>query len=452
MTRNARILVVEDEVNIRSALVTMLGKLGHEVQGGGTAEEALSLLEQGTVDLVITDLRMPGLGGIEFLRRAKEQWPETEIIVMTAFGSIDTAVEAMRLGAYDYLSKPIDRDRFHIVVEKALERRALAQENRRLKERLETRTRFDQMVGESEPMQRVYSLVDMVADSAVTVLLTGESGTGKELVSRAIHHKSPRSNGPFVTLNCGALPENLFESELFGYEKGAFTGAMTTKVGRFELADGGTLLLDEVGELSLKSQVDFLRVLETKEFRRLGGTKLITVDTRIVAATNRNLEEAVKQGDFREDLYYRLNVVPIKLPPLRERGDDIPLLAERFLKEFAAQHGREPKEVSREAMRLLRLYAWPGNIRQLRNLMERLVITVKDQAIRPEHLPEEIQASKEDVRTMVITLGSSLETVEREAIRRTLAEVTNHRERAAKLLGISLRALQYKIKEYGIRE
>lgn len=452
MMSKAHILVVEDEVNIRSALMTILEKLGHTVRGAGNAEDALALLEGFPADLVITDLRMPGLSGMEFLRRMKGKWPETEAIVMTAFGSIDTAVEAMRLGAYDYLTKPIDRDRFHIVVEKALERHALAQENKQLRDRLETRTRFDQMVGESKPLQRVYSLVDMVADSAVTVLLTGESGTGKELVARAIHHRSARADGPFVTMNCGALPENLFESELFGYEKGAFTGAMTTKAGRFELADGGTLLLDEVGELSLKSQVDFLRVLETKEFRRLGGTKLITVDVRIIAATNRNLEEAVKQGAFREDLYYRLNVVPIRLPPLRERGNDIPLLVDRFLGEFAAQHRREPKEVSREAMRLLRLYAWPGNIRQLRNLMERLVITVKDPAIRPEHLPEEIQASKEDARTMVVTLGSSLEQIEREAIQRTLAEVTNHREKAAKLLGISLRALQYKIKEYGIRD
>jgi len=452
MTGRAHILVVEDEANIRSALVTMLEKLGYQVQGAGTGEEALVLLEHASIDLVLTDLRMPGLGGMEFLRRMKEKWPETEAVAMTAFGSIDTAVEAMRLGAYDYLTKPIDRDRFHIVVAKALERRALAQENKQLRERLETRARFDQLVGESEPMQRVYSLVDMVADSAVTVLLTGESGTGKELVARAIHHRSARADGPFVTMNCGALPENLFESELFGYEKGAFTGAMATKAGRFELAHGGTLLLDEVGELSLKSQVDFLRVLETKEFRRLGGTKVITVDARIIAATNRNLEEAVKQGLFREDLYYRLNVVPIRLPPLRERGDDIPLLADRFLREFAAHHRREPKEVSRDAMRLLRLYAWPGNIRQLRNLMERLVITVKDPAIQPEHLPEEIRASMEHARTMVVTLGSSLKDIERETIRRTLAEVTNHREKAARLLGISLRALQYKIKEYGIRE
>jgi DNA-binding NtrC family response regulator len=452
MNRRSQIVVVDDEVNLRGALVTLLEKRGHEVRAAGTGEEAFGLLETAPADLVLTDLRMPGMSGMEFLRRLKDKWPDTEVVVMTAFGSIDTAVEAIRAGAYDYLTKPIDRERFPVVVEKALERRALAFENKQLRDRLETRTRFDQLVGESAPMQRVYTLVEMVADSDVTVLLTGESGTGKELVARAIHHKSSRAGGPFVTLNCGALPENLFESELFGYEKGAFTGAVSTKVGRFELADGGTLLLDEVGELSLKSQVDFLRVLETKEFRRLGGTKLITVDTRIIAATNRNLEEAVKQGDFREDLYYRLNVVPIRLPPLRERGEDILLLADRFLEEFTAQHHREPKEISREAMRLLRLYAWPGNIRQLRNLIERLVVTVRERTIQPHHLPEEIQASREDARTMVVTLGSSLEEIEKAVIRRTLAEITNHRERAAKLLGISPRALQYKIKEYGIRE
>lgn len=448
----ARILVVDDEINIRGALVTLLEKRGYQVRSASSGDDALGHLGGMPADLVITDLRMPGLSGMEFLRRLKASWPDTEVVVMTAYGSIDTAVEAMRHGAYDYVTKPIDRERFPVVVEKALERHNLTRENRQLRDRLETRTRFDQMIGESDAVKRVYGLVDMVAASNVTVLLTGESGTGKELVARAIHHKSSRANGPFVTLNCGALPDNLFESELFGYEKGAFTGALTTKAGRFELADGGTLLLDEVGELSLKSQVDFLRVLETKEFRRLGGTKVITVDTRIIAATNRNLEEAVKRGDFREDLYYRLNVVPIKLPPLRDRGDDIPLLADRFLTEFSAQHHRARKELSPEALRLLRLYAWPGNIRQLRNLMERLVITVKEAAIRPEHLPEDIQASKEDQRMMVVALGSSLEDIEREAIRRTLAEVTNHREKAAKLLGISLRALQYKIKSYGIRE
>ncbi|HTL60654.1 MAG TPA: sigma-54 dependent transcriptional regulator [Nitrospira sp.] len=452
MTARSRILVVDDELNIREALVTLLEKKQYEVRGAASAEKAVEELEAATADLILTDLKMPGIGGMEFLRHLKQRWPEIEVLVMTAFGSIETAVESMRCGAYDYLTKPIDRERLAVVVEKALERHALACENKQLKERLETRTRFDQMVGESEPMQRLYSLVEMVADSDVTVLLTGESGTGKELVARAIHHKSRRGTGPFVTLNCGALPETLFESELFGYEKGAFTGAATNKMGRFELADGGTLLLDEVGELSLKSQVDFLRVLETKEFRRLGGTKIVKVDARIVAATNRNLEAAVREGGFREDLYYRLNVVPIHLPPLRERGDDIPLLADRFMAEFSAQHHRPSKEISRQAMRLLRLYAWPGNIRQLRNLIERLVVTIKEPVIEPEHLPEEVQASREDARSMVISLGSPLKEIEREAIRRTLIEVTNHRERAAKLLGISLRALQYKIKEYGIRE
>ncbi|HWC51832.1 MAG TPA: sigma-54 dependent transcriptional regulator, partial [Nitrospira sp.] len=269
MTAGSRILVVDDEINIRGALVTLLEKKHYQVRGSGTGEEALEQLETEAADLVLTDLKMPGMGGMEFLRQLKQKWPDTEVLVMTAFGSIDTAVEAMRRGAYDYITKPIDRERFPLVVEKALERQALARENKQLKDRLETRVRFEQMIGESEPMQRVYSLVEMVADSDVTVLLTGESGTGKELVARAIHHKSRRADGPFVTLNCGALPESLFESELFGYEKGAFTGATSNKLGRFELADGGTLLLDEVGELSLKSQADFLRVLETKEFRRL---------------------------------------------------------------------------------------------------------------------------------------------------------------------------------------
>jgi DNA-binding NtrC family response regulator len=452
MTKTATILVVEDELNIRTALVTMLEKRGYVARSAGTAEEALRVLDETTMDLVITDLKMPGIGGMELLRRVKEVWQATEVVVMTAYGSIETAVEAMRLGAYDYITKPIDRDRFPVLVEKALERHFLASENRELRDRLETRARFEDMIGDSALMHQIYNLVEMVAASDVTVLVAGESGTGKELLARAIHQKSPRASGPFISVNCGALPETLLESELFGYEKGAYTGAMGTKVGRFELADGGTLFLDEIGELSLKSQVDFLRVLETKEFRRLGGTKVIKVDARIIAATNRNLEEAVKQGIFREDLYYRLNVIPLRMPPLRDRAEDIPLLVQSFLREFALKHGREAQEVSREAMRLLRLYAWPGNIRQLRNVMERLIITVRDRVVEPGHLPDEIQATKEHIRTVLVTLGSTLEEIERDVIRRTLAEVTNHREKAAKILGISLRTLQYKIKEYGIRE
>lgn len=452
MTTPAEIVIVEDEQNIRTALATMLEKRGYRARTAANGAEGLAMLEESPADLVVTDLRMSGMGGMEFLRRVKGKYPETEVVVMTAYGSVETAVEAMRLGAYDYVTKPIDRDRFPVIVEKALERHFLAAENRRLRDRLDTRSRLQTLIGDSAAMHEIYNLIEMVASSDAAVLLMGESGTGKELAANAIHQKSFRANGPFVSVNCGALPENLLESELFGYERGAYTGAMNTKVGRFELADGGTLFLDEVGELSLKSQVDFLRVLETKEFRRLGGTKLIKVDTRIIAATNRNLEEAVKEERFREDLYYRLNVVPLKLPPLRDRADDVALLAEQFLREFTARHQREPKEISRDAMRLLRLYSWPGNIRQLRNVIERCVVTVREKVIRPEHLPEEVQISKEGIRTMLVTLGSSLEDIEKEVIKRTLAEVTNHREKAAAVLGISLRALQYKIKEYGIRE
>jgi len=452
MKPETEILIVDDEVNIRSALVTILEKRGHRVVAVGSGEDAWAFMQRTPVDLILTDLKLPGMGGIELLHRVKDGVPETEVVVMTAYGSVETAVEAMRLGAYDYVTKPIEKERFPVVVEKALERRRLAVENRRLRQDLQTRKHYERMIGNSEPMHQVYDLIEQVAGSDITVLIVGESGTGKELVARAMHQKSPRAEGPFVTLNCGALPDNLFESELFGYERGAFTGAVSTKAGRFELADDGTLFLDEVGELSPKAQVDFLRVLETKEFRRLGGTRVIKVNTRVVAATNRNLEEAVKSGAFREDLYYRLTVIPIHLPPLRERTDDIPLLVECFLRQFAEQHHREHKDLSREAMRLLRFYAWPGNIRQLRNMIERLVVTVPEKTIRPEHLPDEIQASTPDTRTMVIALGTSLDEIEKEVICRTLREVTNHRERAAKLLGISLRALQYKIKEYDIRD
>jgi transcriptional regulator with PAS, ATPase and Fis domain len=290
----------------------------------------------------------------------------------------------------------------------------------------------------------------MVAKNDVTILIGGESGTGKELVARGIHQQSLRTNGPFITMNCGALPESLFESELFGYEKGAFSGAVGTKPGRFELADEGTLFLDEIGELPLKAQVDFLRVLESGEFRRLGGKNVITVNTRIITATNRNLAHLVETGQFREDLYYRINVVPIHLPPLRERREDIPVLIDYFLKEFARKHRIPLKTLSLSSLRFLIQYPWPGNIRQLRNVIERLVVTVKEHSIQPDQLPEEIRTSVNPGKTMMVSLGTPLEEIEREVIRRTLVEVTHHREQAAKLLGISVRSLQYKIKEYGI--
>ncbi len=452
MAGNAKILIVDDEVNIRDALATLLAKSGYQVSTAANGEEAIRQMQETTFDLSMVDLKMPGMGGIELLRWMKEHCADSEVIVMTAYGSVETAVEAMKAGAYDYLSKPVDKERLPIAIEKALERRRLSLENRQLRESLVVKGRFEQMIGQSPAMKRVFEMVDIVAESDVTILITGESGTGKELVARAIHQRGSRSDGPFVTLNCGALPESLFESELFGYEKGAFTGATGTKPGRFELANGGILFLDEVGEMSLKSQVDFLSVLETKEFRRLGGTKLIRVEVRVIAATNRNLQKAAEEGNFREDLYYRLNVIPIHLPPLREHREDIPVLVEAFLKESSQIHQKDDKEISPEAQRLMVNYSWPGNVRELKNVIERLVVVVKEKKILPEHLPPEIQASQEEQKNMLISLNKPLKEIEKEVIERILKEVTSHREKAAKILGISPRALHYKIKEYGIKE
>lgn len=450
MKAQTQVLVVDDEMNIRNALVTILEKTGHCARGAASAETALAMLKEAPCDLVITDVKMPGLGGIELVRQAKTLCPATEIVVITAYGSIEMAVDAMRLGACDFLTKPIDRDRFAIVVQNALERHRLAAENKVLRHQLEVRKRIEEMIGESEAMSRTRKVIEMVAKNEVTVLIVGESGTGKELVARAIHQQSQRVNGPFITMNCGALPESLFESELFGYEKGAFSGAVGTKPGRFELADEGILFLDEIGELPLKAQVDFLRVLETGEFRRLGGKHLIRVDTRIIAATNRNLTQMVDAGDFRQDLFYRINVVPITLPSLRERKEDIPVLVDHFLKEFASKHQIRLKTMSPAALRVLHRYHWPGNIRQLRNIIERLVVTVREENIQPDHLPEEVRTLPENGLSITMPLGVSLENVEREVIRRTLVDITHNREQAAQLLGISVRSLQYKIKEYGI--
>lgn len=446
------ILIVDDEVNIRNALATMLEKQGHPVATAENGEAALARMAERPCGLVLLDLKMPGLDGMDLLRRIKANSPDTEVIVMTAYGSVETAVEAMKAGAYDYLSKPIDKERFPILIEKCLERQRLVSENRLLREHLTVKSRFEQMIGQSLPMKRIYEMVDLVAGSKVTILLIGESGTGKELVARAIHQRSPRSRGPFITINCGALPEGLYESEMFGYEKGAFTGAAATKLGRFELADGGTLFLDEIGELNLKNQVDFLRVLETREFRRLGGTKLVKVDLRVIAATNRNLQKAVEESAFREDLYYRLNVIPISIPPLRERKEDIPVLMATFMKEFTELHRRKLKEVSPDTLQRLIRYAWPGNVRELKNVIERLVVTIQGNLISVEDLPPEIRTGREEQKTTAVPLGLTLKEVEAQVIQRTLKEVTPHREKAARLLGISPRALQYKIKSYKIED
>ena len=446
------VLVVDDERNIRTALAKLLTQAGHTALAAENGEQALTVLEETPSDLVITDLKMVGVDGLDVLRAVKQRRPDTEVILLTAYGTIDSAVEAMKVGAYDYLTKPVDPERLVHLVGKALEHKALRDEVRQLRERAAVREAFEHIVGRSLRMREVYEQVRQVAETTATVLISGESGTGKELVAHAIHNRSARKEGPFATLNCGALPETLLESELFGYERGAFTGALATKAGRIEQADGGTLFLDEVGEMSPKTQVDFLRVVQEREVRRLGGNRPITVDVRFIAATNKDLEAAVRTGAFREDLYYRLAVVPIALPPLRDRLEDIPLLATAFLREFCTRYARGEMYFSPAALQALREYAWPGNVRELRNLVERLVVTVRERGIRPVHLPSTILTGERPERSLTIPLGTPLHVVEEQIIRRTLGAVTANRERAAKILGISPRALHYKLRRYGVEK
>jgi DNA-binding NtrC family response regulator len=445
-----RVLVVDDERNNREALAKILGKAGHEVVAAASGEDALAVLQDAGFDLVVSDLRMIGTGGIEVLKTAKQHASEPEVILLTAYGTVESAVEAMKLGAYDYLTKPVDPERLVHLVAKALEHKALRHEVQQLREQVAIKAAFGVIVGRSARMRQVYETVKQVAPTLATVLVMGESGTGKELVARALHNRSPRQKGPFVTLNCGALPETLVESELFGYERGAFTGATGTKAGRVEQAHGGTLFLDEVGEMSPKTQVDLLRALQEREVRRLGGDRPITVDVRFIAATNKDLVEAVKAGTFREDLYYRLAVVPITLPPLRDRPEDIPLLATVFLRELCTQYGCPEKSLSAAVLQIVREYPWPGNVRELRNLVERLVVTVPARVIRPVHLPSTVMTGAPLERSITIPLGLPLGAIEEQVIRATLKDVTSHRERAAEILGISARALHYKLRQYQI--
>ena len=403
--------------------------------------------------LVVLDMDLLHSDWSSQLSGLKHSAPETEVILTTQAGegSVEAAVSAIREGAYDYLVKPLDPNRLPVLAHKALERCRLSEENRTLRERLSMKDECGKVVGKSRPITEVYEVAGQVAVTSATALLSGESGTGKELVAKAIHKRSPRRDRPFVSINCGALPEGLLESELFGFERGAFTGAFESKPGRFEIANGGTLFLDEVGEMSAKTQVEFLRVLQEREFRRLGGSKLIRVDVRIIAATNKDLLEEVQAGRFRQDLYYRLAVVPIHLPSLRERREDIPLLVDAFLREFAGASGKAPKRFSREAMEALSHYQWPGNIRELRNVVERLTVTVHASTIRAEHLPEEFSDGRDgSTRQIFIRLGTPLRKVEEIVIRRTLEELTDHRQKAANILGISPRALHYKLARYGV--
>ena len=444
------VLVVDDEPGIRMGLRDALRHEGYCVETASNSAEALKLCARQLFNLIITDVRMPGSDGTELLKQARSASRDTLFILMTAFGTVESAVQAMKDGAYDYLTKPIDLKRLRALVLKALEFQALVAENNDLRLRLRKRSEPSALLGNSESIQALTRLIEEVAQSDVTALIEGESGTGKELVARSIHLKSTRCEQAYISVNCAALPEQLLEAELFGHVKGAFTGALATKPGRFQLADGGTLFLDEIGDMPPKGQGDLLRVLEDGSFRMVGGTELVRVNVRVVVATNKKLQEAVAAGTFREDLFYRLQIVPILVPPLRDRAEDIPLLVEDFFAHFLAKHKRRRKSLSPQAMQLCQRFNWPGNVRQLRNMIERLVITCKNAVIEVADLPDFLRSHDQSATTVTFRPGMTLAEVEKLAIQQTLNHVTNNREEAAKALGISRRSLQYKLKEYGL--
>jgi len=449
---NIKILVVDDEQGLCAGLQEALRREGYVVDATNDAQQALNLTQQRLYNLVISDMKMPALSGMELMVQVRARTRDTLFILMTAYGTVENAVEAMKQGAYDYLSKPIDMRRLRALVEKALEFQAVVAENSELRLRLQSNQERSLLIGESPPMRSVARLVHEVANSDVTVLIEGESGTGKEIVARSVHAQSARKDRPFVSVNCAALAETLLEAELFGHVKGAFTGAVANKPGRFQLADGGTLFLDEIGDLSPKGQGDLLRVLEDGAFRMVGGSELIRVNVRVLAATNKNLQEAAREGKFREDLLYRLQIVPIQMPPLRDRAEDIPLLVENFFETFALKHKRRRKRLSSDAMQLFQRFPWPGNVRQLRNIVERLVIICRESVVEVPNLPDFLRDYDRTTTTFTVRPGTPLAEVEKLLIRQTLTHVTSNREAAAQALGISRRALQYKLKQYGLIE
>lgn len=448
-----KILIVDDEQSMRDYLSIMLKKDGCDVHVADNGADAVRLIQAEIFDLVITDIKMPQLDGIGVLKAVKEASPETIVIMITAFATPETAVEAMKLGAYDYITKTFKVDEIKLVIQRALEKRSLRKENILLRREIESRAGFENFIGKSEAMQRIFALTRQVADTKSTVLVTGESGTGKELVARAVHFTSSRRNRPFVTVNCGALPETLLESELFGYTKGAFTGAASNKQGLFEAANGGTLFLDEISATTPALQIKLLRVLQEREFKRVGGTADIKVDVRVIAASNRDLKAEVEKGAFREDLFYRLNVIPIILPPLRERREDIPLLIEFFLKKLSS--GREPKKISPEAMNALTAYRWPGNVRELQNTIERLIILAPDDMIRLEHIPENIQTAGPcpeliplDIPETGLDMEAMLENAERTLLQKALEKAGGVKTEAARLLGLSFRSFRHRLQKF----
>ena len=444
----AIILVVDDEKNTREALSKILREDGYDVLAAADGYQALDTISRNLPDLVLADLKMPGMNGIELLARARLKGFDIPFVLMTAYGTVETAVDAMRNGAEDYLTKPVNMEELEIQIKKILSHRKLLQETRELRERLRDKYKFENIVGSSPQMQSIFKTVQQVAPSRATVLITGESGTGKELIALAIHQNGPRADKPYVKVSCSALSENLLESELFGHEKGSFTGAVSTRQGRFEIADGGTLFLDEIGEISLSTQVKLLGFLQDREFERVGGNKRFKVDVRLIAATNKDLEKAVAEGALRKDLYYRLNVITIKMPPLREKASDISLLIEHFTEKYAKENDKQIDGLSPEALAALMAYDWPGNVRELENMIERAVVMCNDKTIGRSFFPILSDGKDRDLTEMPPIPGSSLQDIEKYSIQKTLESVGGNRTRAAEILRISLRKIQYKLKEF----
>jgi two-component system response regulator HydG len=447
--KKARILVVDDELSARSGLAKLLDQEGYEVETAPDGVQALALVADKAPNLIVTDLKMPNMDGMELLAKVREQYPDIPTIVTTAFGEVSFAVLAMRAGAEDYLTKPVDFDALLLAVERALQRRELASEAENLRRQLRTRDQagLEGLLGTSAAMQRVYATAKQVAPSRATVLITGESGTGKGELARALHALSPRAKAPFVALHCSALAESLLESELFGHEKGAFTGADRKRIGRFEQADGGTLFLDEIGEIPAATQVKLLRVLQEKTFERVGGNDSVKVDVRVVAATNKDLVTEVREKRFREDLYYRLNVVHIEMPPLRLRGQDVVVLAEHFLRKFARENHRQIDGLSPAARSKLMSHRWPGNVRELENAMERAVVFSEGSIVEAEALPFDAAPDSPDG---IRIPGATLAELEKHAILATLDAAEGSTSRAAEILDISVRTIQYRLHEYGV--
>jgi two-component system NtrC family response regulator len=453
---NARILVMDDESKERGRIESFLKRKGYEVTSIDTATGAIEAMKRDRFDVLLTDCAIPGVDALHMSSDAHRVSPDTTVVIMTAFGTIETAVKAIKAGAYDYLPKPIDLDQLAVLIGRITERQNLLRENAQLRQQLIDRYAFDGITSTSHAMEEVLNLAGRVAVSNATVLLRGESGTGKELIARAIHYHSRRADKPLVKVNCAALPETLLESELFGHERGAFTGAATRRLGRFEAADQGTMFLDEIGDLSPGVQVKLLRVLQEKEFERLGGNETIKVDVRLIAATNRDLEAAIREGKFREDLYYRLNVVTVSIPPLRERKEDIPALVEHFIRKYSLENRKKISGVSSEARELLLRYSYPGNVRELENFIERAVVLSKGGYLTTADLPIHIRTSESEERICVskkeASLNDTLDTLERGLILSALKEAGGVQTRAAEMLGISERVLRYKLRKYKIRE